>query len=175
MRRALALVPCAVWLGCGTPPQEVEPRRNHYPRIVDGLSKPEDPVVKLELGSNCKIPGFSAVVEDPDLEDPIRSRWFVDPDVSFSGVSFTAPTLPSSATSVRNTPIVAPQQLFDVGGKLAEAGQHRLVLVIADGEFGVGIETLPLNIVIHDAGVKDPTYTDRFTWFVTTDRNGCPQ
>jgi hypothetical protein len=174
MRRAIA-APCALLIACGTGTSEVrEPVANRYPRVVEDQASPPA-VVRLTLGPNCKRPQFSAVVEDPDLSDGIRSRWFVDPDQGFSTLAF-AGTLTSvpSKTSLRDAPIKAPEQPFAAGSRLSEPGEHRLVLVIADGEFEQGIQTAPRMVELQDGGVRfDPTFTDSHTWFVTTDVVPC--
>jgi len=157
---------------------DVPAKRNSYPRVREELATP-GPVTDLALGTGCKRPVFSVVVEDPDLGDTLRNKWFVDPDGAFSTVSFSTRSLDPSKTAVRNTAVIAPTQLFSAGSKLFDPGPHKLVVVIADGEFeGIGIETTGRTHVVpaDDGGTRiliDPSYTDKFQWDVTTSLTPC--
>lgn len=161
--------------------EEIPPKKNSRPSIVAGREKPGQEAT-LDIGTNCRPDTFSALVEDLDLSDRIRSRWFVDPDPMFSGVSFTGNTLEASKKAIRDTPMVAPPQLFSIGSPLREfttgKAPHRLVLVVADGEFEFGISSSPTaSHTLPDGGTYiDPSYTASYTWFVTTTMSAsCPQ
>jgi hypothetical protein len=184
--RLLSVAVAAVLVhGCLLPQDDqvfddLPPRRNIAPRIVQDQAKPGAvTAIDLELGPNCRRPSFSVVVEDLDLADRIRNKWFVDPDQAFSTVNFSTNPLNQSETSIRNTPFTAPTQLFSAGSKLAEPGQHFLTVVIADGEFeGGGIATLGRSHVIPDGDggtrvVIDPSHTDQFTWVINTTLSPC--
>ncbi len=182
--RLLSVAVAAVLVhGCLLPQEDqvfadLPPKKNSYPRIVEGLQKPTDQAVSLELGANCKRTVFSVVVEDPDVADRIRNKWFVDPDIGFTTVSFSTQSLGESKLAIRNTPFSAPTQLFSPGSQLYEPGMHRLVVVIADGEFEASsIATTPRSILVNiDGGSElfsDPSYTDTYTWNVTTSLAPC--
>jgi hypothetical protein len=169
--------------GCLLPQEDqvfddLPPKKNSPPRILPGLERPASPLL-LELGDNCRHEPFSINVEDPDRADRIRSKWFVDPDSMFTGVSFSSNTLTESQTTVRNAPIKSPTQLFSASSLLDTIGPHKVTVVIADGEFELGIQTSPRThvVVASDGGtlvIEDPSLIAYYTWSVTTTKTPCP-
>jgi hypothetical protein len=146
--------------------------RNQVPRIVESTVLPGQ-VTTLRLGTNCTRTLFSAVVEDRDIADRIRTRWFVDPSNTFTGYVLGGKAADPSSMAAR-LPTSPPPDLYETISPLTVQGQHRLTLVISDGEFTDGINTLPRVRVLLDGGTFDePTYTDSYTWFVTTDLSPC--
>src|SRR5207248_2685321 len=121
------------------------------------------------------------IVEDQDL-DQIRNIWFVDPDSNFSTL-FTQGAPVSTDGGSRIASETFPVNPVVIG-TLSEPAEHRLTVVIADGEFtrgpsGENDATLPLPPKpLSDGGTfTDTAYTDSFTWIVTSKANnslGCP-
>lgn len=152
---------------------DLPPKKNSPPRFLESTVKPPQ-VAPLQLGDGCPLPRFEVSVEDPDPADPIRSRWWVDPDTEFTKPSFVGRVLDPSSTARRAAPVTGPTALTAQGGPLRVTGEHRLVVVIADGEFSDGIQTRPNSQKLPDGGtVDDPTYTATLSWTLTTDLTPC--
>lgn len=144
---------------------EIPPRRNSPPRILLNTVTPQ---LDTNVGPNCR-PAFSFNVEDPDTGDLIRNRWFVFKQGEARTLYFDGRALQPSTTAVRQTRVVAPDALFSAASELVQNGEHRLEVVIADGELGEGATPLPRTRGLPDGGtVDDPTYIDSFVWFVNT-------
>jgi hypothetical protein len=157
------------------------PAKNTPPRIFS--AKPEQ-TTTLTLGDRCPRLAFSVLIEDRDVDpeitdggrrylDVLRHRWFVDDSkVGVIGRPFEA-----SATAIRAA-AAAPELLFSAGSALAAAtpNPHKLTVVVSDGEFGEGKEPRPgPPQPLPDGGrIEQQTYTDEYTWLVTTDLSPCP-
>jgi hypothetical protein len=153
---------------------ELPPTKNRPPRILEGSAVPQQQV-SIPVGFNCTperwagIFEFSAKVEDPDVDNPIRNRWFVDPDDKHTTVFFQGLTLPPSTKPTRDTPVKAPANLI-ASSPLSTPGKRRLVLVISDGEFEEGVTPTRRLVRLPDGGLtEDLSYTDSFTWLVNSD------
>lgn len=148
--------------------------KNQVPRILEDQLEPSL-VTTLQLGSNCMPVPFRASVEDRDLADRIRIRWYVDVESEFQSKYSVSGGVLEPAASTARPPFQSPPALFAAPSPLAVAGQHRLTLVIADGEFiDNGISTLRRPRALTDGGtIDDLTYTDSFTWFVNTSLSPC--
>ena len=101
-------------------PQDEDPvpkeplKKNSPPRIITGLNSPESPTT-VALGDNCPpISNFYVYVDDPDREDRIRHKWFVD-DPTFKGLSFPGAQLgPVSADGGTIRKVVPPAAVFSM-------------------------------------------------------------
>ena len=129
------------------------------------LNKPID----VRIAPMCREE-FQASVEDADLEDTIRSRWYIDPDPKFTnqspdqGDAVEGPSL----IPQRQSPVRPPPSFTADGSKLANGGLHRVVLVVTDGVFlGQNITDVGFATVLPDGGT-DPYGIDTFEWFVNT-------
>ena len=152
-------------------------QKNRPPRILVEAIVPGTPVT-LKLNVTCKLQEFRVPVEDPDVDDKIRNKWFID-DESLSTGGLGGHTLdPSDAGTRRSAPVVPPTQIFSPAGVFTkEPGAHKLTVVIADGEFSEGINLVPRPFGnLSDGGTLfNPAYTDSFTWDIDTkDQSPCP-
>ncbi len=150
---------------------DLPPKKNSPPRIV--TVDPASPV-PVKLGLNCKVQQFRVVVEDPDVGDPIRNKWFTELDPLGLGGT----TLAVEDAGTRSKPVQPPSTLFSATSIYAtNRGKHKLTVVIADGEFSEG-DTLVERVVgtLKDGGVQyNPAYTDSYTWDIdTSDGTPCP-
>lgn len=154
---------------------ELPPQANRPPRIVPTLPiRPQldSSFLPTKDGNPCPLP-FAFSVEDPDISDVIRTRWFVYEPGADRSVSFTGDRVPAGLTAVRPTTVTAPPALGRTGSALIQNGEHRVEVVIADNEFdGPDIDTLPKPRTLPDGGVvEDKAYTDSYIWIVTTKDN----
>lgn len=191
-RSRLGAVGCLVgavllWSGClfPVPGDAIDPlphARNRPPRIEESNVTPPDRIVQLDPANGCVLQ-LGLPVSDPDLEDVITVRWFVDfnarpvegesPDTSFSE-TLLLPTGredrgSASLTLRTNTP----------GSRLAPLGTHLVEAYVSDGRLQVVNENgvlvvrpLPREVDV-DGGVIDPNYVVSYAWFVVTP-SGCP-
>ncbi len=156
---------------------DLPPQRNSPPRVVVGQTQPQQ-VVTLLLGDGCRQPSFEAKVEDPDLKDVIRNRWFIDPNGTHTSLFTDGQPLPESLTSIRSSSVKMPTTLF-TASPLATAGTHVIELLIADGELSEGAQPFVRTVTgaLPDGGrgtLTDQSYVDTYQWFVTTDLKPCP-
>jgi hypothetical protein len=151
---------------------EIPPQKNRPPRIRPSPSKPDvdSSFLPSFMGSPCPLP-FQFNVEDPDLADNIRTRWFVYQPGAGRGVAFQGQTVLGSTTPIRGTTVTAPITLNGPGSELIQNGEHRVEVVIADGEFaGSTTELLPRSPrILPDGGtIEDQSYIDTYLWIVKT-------
>jgi hypothetical protein len=144
------------------------PPKNRPPRIILSLVKP--PSIDTSYKPGCDLP-FSFSVEDPDVSDVIRSRWFVYSSGAPRGLAFVGPTALGGTTVQRGQTFTAPIELKGPSSELIQNGEHRLEAVIADGEFeGNSTETRQREpLAMPDGGtVTDVSYIDTYVWIVKT-------
>jgi hypothetical protein len=169
--------------GCLLPQEEavlpvVLPRRNSPPRIV-GFEPSQR--FTLHLGDGCKLREFKVIIDDPDVSDSLRSRWFADRDPDrneFREGTFISPK--SGEGTTRSQPALPDNAIFSLP-TLTRTGNHTLEVVIADGEFFGGTGLIQTNdavrkrqVVLPDGTqVEDESYSDSFTWVLTTDLSPC--
>lgn|SRR5690606_3308704 len=176
-----------LWSGClipvpGDPIDPLPDARNRPPRIEESNVTPFDRIVQLDPANGCVLQ-LGLPVSDPDLDDVITVRWFVDfnarpvegepQDTSFSE-TLLLPTGredrgSASLTLRTNTP----------GSRLAPLGTHLVEAYVSDGRLQVVNENgvlvvrpLPREVDV-DGGVIDPNYVVSYAWFVVTP-SGCP-
>lgn len=154
---------------------ELPRQANRPPRIVPSLPiKPQldSSFLPTKDGNPCPLP-FQFNVEDPDISDQIRTRWFVYAPGATRSVSFTGDLVSPGLTAIRPKTVTAPPALGRTGSDLVQNGEHRVEVVIADNEFvGPDVETLPFTRPLPDGGtVEDKSYTDSYIWIITTKDN----
>lgn len=171
LRPALPRLPALLLALLALPACPILTRDNYFenrpPRLVEELSRPEGPEVRVRAEEGCVPLEFSAQVEDADLDDDIRYRWFVDDVLVADGVvrNPTVELLRAEALAWSEIPR-AP------ASPLRAPGTHVVELIAADAEL-VGREPLPRRP--RPDGGGDPTYADSRTWVVTVeDGPPCP-
>lgn len=150
--------------GCLIPPGDTF-FENEPPHIVD--AEPSNGTVTVADGKGCTELSFKAVVADPDLDDLIRWRWFVD-------------EAPVAENVIFNLEQRAERQTFagwasvpkDTESPLRAVGAHTVELVVADTDI-VGRSAAPRGRSI-DGGVV-PGGVDRLRWTVVQQQAAdCP-
>mgnify|MGYP001343013206 CR=1 FL=1 len=156
----------------------IPPARNRPPRIF--FTAPERSF-KFSIGMNCKPPTVQAGVEDADLQDLIRIKWFTyeGNGTDMPTQSFDRATLPESAEARRSPPLEPPPTVFNQGLLTRTGVARQLEVVVSDGEFSAdgqgNLISLPRRVDGPDGGLIDNiTYIDRYVWVVDTVNEPCP-
>ena len=146
---------------------EIPPKKNSPPRILLGTVHPS---LDYSLKPGCPNP-FTFNVEDPDISDPIYNRWFVYAPGAKPVAYFDGEKLPSGTKAQRDKAITPPIPLLNISSELNQNGEHRLEVVIADGQF---IGSSATDVEQHqktmpDGGLADDSsYIDSYVWVVKT-------
>lgn len=150
---------------------------NRPPRILEDQARlNSNPQRQQEIGNGygCEL-HFEAFVEDPDVEQLVRWRWYVD--YYTSDLDRTAPVDENVFTN--NGKALRPPTRFIVP-KLADnpqfrPGVHVVTLMVFDGILGTfdGPGTPPSDPAGVDAG--NPFYSTTFDWIVTVNVEDCAQ
>lgn len=145
--------------------------RNRPPRIIENLVTPDRRVV-LSNGVGCSQT-FSIRVEDPDVDDPIIVRWYVDYDATSNPAPFGPDkVLANNGKAIRDEPATLTLAPSSPGNPLASAGAHLLEVLVADWTL-VNREPLP-HPSVEDGGVN-PSYAVTYAWLVIVENGGpCP-
>ena len=146
--------------------------RNHPPRIMEEQIIPNQRVVSL--GINC-TQEFSAFVEDPNVDDTLIARWYVDwedKDPPVEEVQLTNNGAPRRAESVRYV-----ANAWDPLSPLSRTGTHVVTLMVMDGPLGAlqGPGSTPTPdppVPGTDAG--NPRYAVTHDWIVEVGAVGTP-
>lgn len=171
-RPTTALLLLAAVSTCTSPPAP-EPQLNRPPRIV--LATLQPPGVDTDYKPGCPLP-FAASVEDWDVEDTIRSRWYVFAPGGAFGLPYSGQSLAASDRALRSEQLTPPEELRT--SALYQNGQHHLMLAVADGEFASnGTDTIYRTLQLPDGGtIYDPSYVDAWVWLVNSNDQltACP-
>lgn len=150
------------------------PTRNRPPRIQENSVTPPRsfPAPTLFTGDNCPEQVlFGVTLEDPDVDDVLTLRWFIDYDPNNNPVSFGTETrVSTTGAAVRG----ALEQTFSLrpGSPLAVPGIHLVEAVVADGQL-IGREPQPLARD-EQGNVTEVSYSDTFAWYISVEDQVCP-
>ena len=145
------------------------PAQNRPPRIIENLAQP-DRRVTLGTGTTC-LQTFSVQVEDPDVDDPIIARWYVDYDATSNPAPYGQDQrLDNNGKALRDEPATLTLAPSSSGSPLATTGAHLVEVLVADGRL-VNREPLP-HPSVEDGGLN-PSYAVTYAWLVTVD-DGVP-
>jgi len=115
----------------------------------------------------CRL-SFRISASDPDLDDLLTVRWYVDYDRN--PVIFREDLLQNLGSPIRG-PAELTMDLGVPGNPLSSQGIHVLEVLVADGQV-VNRQPLPRSSD-PDAG-ENPTYMDEHAWIVRTETGDCP-
>jgi hypothetical protein len=176
VRRHLAAAALLLLAACPLPqPLPVVQRTNGTtvtpPRVIAESATPAQALIRV--GDACpstSTVAFSALLDDPNVDDAVQARWFVDYDAGAHGVlgieDVAAAADPSNPIRSLAAPFV--YRITDH----APAQPHVVELVVSNGFYGLGGDPLgsPVNrtaqpgfeaqvfrwIVLHEAGGPCP-------------------
>ncbi|HVE87211.1 MAG TPA: hypothetical protein VND93_30355, partial [Myxococcales bacterium] len=143
------------------------PFKNNPVKIVLPVA-PNTTTVTTNNGQNgvtgiaCEL-GFSVTATDPDVDDPITVRWYVDYDAN------TNPTIVREQLLDNRGGATRPQVTLDMnlnqpGNPLIPAETHLLEVLVTDGVLDNDRVPKPRSMD-PDAG-ENPSYLDRYVWVV---------
>ncbi len=150
------------------------PLRNRPPRIMEELElTPKNRVIHVD---DCFVRlEFSFRAEDPDIDDVLFVRWYVDYPVD-EGFVDPEQAISPSGTAIRNE---SAKLSIDLGGplsfpafRLKQEGTHVVEAILFDGRLGAGRQPQPKSPAT-DGGVENPSYMVSYAWVVEVTRT-CP-
>lgn len=151
---------------------DVPDQKNRPPRILESTITPSR-LQSIGNGPHCKL-SFSFQVEDPDIDDTITVRWYVDYSTSTPNQPQVAEqVIEPSGRAQRNTSAEYTSSLGNVDDPLHAVGTHLVEAVVADGPL-VGHDTvLPHPTTTPDGGVN-LSYIVTYGWTVEVAPEDCP-
>lgn len=175
---ALGCVICAL-SGCLLPQEDrvlnFPTQRNRPPRIMEELPTlvPADRLITVEAG--CSKLEFAFNAEDPDVNDPLTVRWYVD----YPRVPFFVPDR-EQVLAVSGRPQRDEKASLTVDlasglelplSQLQLPGVHIVEAVLFD--YHLGPDRKPIAISPPDAEILNPSYATSYAWVVNVSRT-CP-
>ena len=141
---------------------------NHPPRI-NGQSAEPQKVSTIGL-DGCRIV-FQIPVEDPDVDDLVQARWYIDFDPKNTQTNRPVDEFSLENNGQAARPLVTKTFTNGPFAELAATGPHVVTLMVFDGTLGVfeGPNSVPKPRPIPGSDAGNPTYSDAYDWFVTTD------
>jgi hypothetical protein len=163
VRRRLPLL--FALLACGSPPQPTS--SNQPPAIVD--VQPESPLA-IGNGPTCALT-FRASFEDPDLNDLLTARFYVDDEAQNASPVQELDVAPSGSLR-RSVGASLQQAVGSATSPLHPSGKHRVELLVSDGLLE-GRSPLPRSRL--SDGTQIPTYAVTYAWEITVEQGrACP-
>jgi hypothetical protein len=164
--------------GCLVPQDDtllegIPQRRNRPPRIVENQVQPSEPIITdFGAGGLCEL-DFSVIVEDPDVDDLVTVRWYVDYDSQNPTGAYREFQLANNGQPQRGDRATLRINLRAANSPLSAPGEHLVEALVADTRL-VGREPVPVSQINLDGGVIiNPGYVVTHTWFVTTVSGEC--
>ena len=161
---------CASMTGCLFPQDdqvfpELPPKRNAPVKILS--VKPAGPSLQFYNGTSCLNESFTVTVDDEDISDTIRSRWFI------KGQSFEGRLVTTTGSRGREVPAPTDSAFKALLSNLEAAKTELLTVYVADTEVRVvdgKVVIEPRMRVLPDGtSVQDDGYSDSFTWVLTVE------
>jgi hypothetical protein len=165
--------------GCLVPQDDtflegIPERRNRPPRIVENQVQPPEPIIEdFGAGDLCEL-DFSVIVEDPDVDDLLTVRWYLDYDTQNPTGPYREFQLANNGQPQRGDRATLRINLRAANSPLSAPGVHLVEAVVADTRL-VGREPVPISTIVLDGGgvIINPGYTVTHAWFVTTVSGEC--
>ncbi|WP_224369939.1 hypothetical protein [Hyalangium versicolor] len=154
--------------------ESIPQRRNRPPRIVETQVQPPNPIIQdFGTGDLCAL-DFSVVVEDPDVDDLLTVRWYLDYDDQNPMGAYREIPLANNGEPQRGDRATLSINLRAANSPLSDPGVHLVEAVVSDTRL-VGREPVPVGTIVLDGGtvIVNPGYVVTHAWFVTTVRGDC--
>jgi hypothetical protein len=149
--------------------EDLPPRKNRPPRILEQNVVPQRRTT-IGNGIGCKLE-FKAQVEDPDLNDLLVVRWYIDYDPLSNPSPFgLESSLPPDGNAIRSTSATLTVELSSPGHPLRVPGDHMVELLVSDGRL-INRDPQPVATEGFDGG--NPTFASSYPWFVTVEAGDC--
>jgi hypothetical protein len=149
-------------------------QQNRPPRIIEERLDPRDRVRRVP---DCSRLEFTFRAEDPDVNDQLKVRWYVDYQRTQSDILDNEQVLAPSGQPERLDPGYLSVDLTSALGlpasQLQVAGSHVVEAVLFDNQI-LGPLRTPVPFTAADAGVvENPSFAVSYAWVVEALRN-CP-
>ncbi|WP_224240913.1 hypothetical protein [Hyalangium gracile] len=154
--------------------ESIPQRRNRPPRIVETQVQPPNPIIQdFGAGGLCEL-DFSVLVEDPDVDDLLTVRWYLDYDNQNPTGFFREFKLANNGEPQRGDRATLRINLRAANSALSTPGVHLVEALVSDTRL-TGREPEPVSTVTLDGGtvIVNPGYAVTQAWFVTTVRGDC--
>jgi hypothetical protein len=156
------------------------PLKNRPPRIIEDQAVVNGSPARqltIQVGEGCPSLEFSAPVEDPDIDDQLIARLFVDYEVVSAAEQHKAkPPIREIILMNQGTPL-RTARFEDVnpnaqGNPLGEETTHIVDLLVTDGRIGFpGMQ--PPKEPVEGYEQLDPRYSVTYTWVIHTEKANC--
>jgi len=150
-------------------------QRNRPPRIMEELLRPENRLTVVEQSpGDCPKLTFEFSAEDPDVNDFLTIRWYVDYPRSrrFPDEQTLLPNGKPQRDDRGSLTIDLRSPALELPlNQLQSPGTHFVEAVLYD--FHLGQERNPLPISGADGGILNPSYAVTYAWVVDM-RRTCP-
>jgi hypothetical protein len=151
---------------------DIPAQRNRPPRIIEERLDPRD---RYRLVTECIPLTFEIRAEDPDINDLLKVRWYVDYHRTqlVEKEQFLSPSGQPERTDPGSLTVDLSSRLGLPASQLQAPGTHFVEAVVFDNQI-VGTLRIPLPFTAADAGVvENPSYAVSYAWVVEATRN-CP-
>jgi hypothetical protein len=160
-------------------PAYLDPLPNRPPRLIEESAQPQRRVTVPAL-PGCSIT-FRIQAEDPDLQDTLFARWFIDYDPQSNPSPYSESEL-TFAEPVGNAPrqrIPATLTIrLDAANNPLPLGDHVVEVLVADGALinRVPVPRAPIGTFPDGGPIQDQSYAVSYAWFVdvTNEGTACP-
>jgi hypothetical protein len=178
MQVGVAILSSALGAGCLLPQEssilQDYTQPNRPPRILENTIEPARQST-IGNGLTCKVE-FSAFVADPDIDDALTWRWYVDYDPEGNNrLPKEEGVLPPSGAEERNPSVKYTVTIQD--NPSFPVGLHVVTLMVFDGHLlsFEGPGSIPPSETVPGTDAGNPHYSTTFNWVVTVDPNeACP-
>lgn len=153
------------------------PLRNRPPRIVEQTVAPQNRVIEVPVDQPCPSLEFRFLAEDPDVDQALTVRWYIDYHVFPASIEDAEQTIPANGKPIRDEPAdltvnLNSGSLNQPRNFLQNPGMHVVEAILFDGRLGAGRLPLPIAPAT-DGGVENPSYAVSYAWVVSAMRS-CP-
>jgi hypothetical protein len=159
----------------------IPPQRNRPPRIMEEQqpitpdSLAQGRIKRIAAVTDCQKLEFTFLAEDPDIDDRLMVRWYLDypespviieeqvlstsgkpirDDAAYLAIDLSTPTLPAPLN------------------RLYDQGTHVIEALLFDGALGPTRKPIPIAPAT-DGGVENPSYVVSYAWVVEVSQT-CP-
>ncbi len=154
----------------------IPPQRNRPPRIMEEQPITPPPENRLTLiDTDCRTLEFRFKAEDPDVDETLRVRWYIDYPL-FTGPAVEQALNPSGQTvrideGMFSVDLSSPSLGFPARS-LQQPGTHIVEALLFDGVLDERRLPLPIDPAL-DGGIPNPSYVVSYAWVVEVLRT-CP-
>ncbi|ADO72266.1 hypothetical protein [Stigmatella aurantiaca] len=153
--------------------EELPERRNRPPRIVETQVQPPVRIIRdFGAAGQCELE-FSVIVEDPDVDDRISVKWYLDYNPQNPIGPYRETDLARNGQSQRGERATLNINLRAANSPLRELGTHLVEALVTDSRLLAGRQ--PESITYEGDGgvIVNPGFVVTYSWFVTTVQGDC--